>query len=55
MTAHGGQRQRCATLGSLPWLAMETVYSYKKDLRPGLIAAYHATPVRPFVLMERHV
>ena len=52
MTAHGGQTSAVATFGQPPWLAMETVYSYKKDLGPELLAAYHATPVRPFVLIE---
>ena len=52
MTAHGGQTTAVATYGQRPWLAVETVYSYKKDLGPELLAAYHATPVRPFVLIE---
>ncbi len=52
MTAHGGQTTAVATYGQRPWLAVETVYSYKTDLRPELLAAYHATPVRPFVLVE---
>ena len=52
MTAHGGQTTAIATYGQRPWLAIETVYSYKKDLRPELLAAYYATPVRPLVLIE---
>lgn len=52
MTAHGGQTTAVETYGDRPWLAVETVYSYKPDLVPQLLAAYRETPVRPFVLIE---
>jgi hypothetical protein len=52
MTAHGGQTTGVTTYGQRPWLAVETVYSYKPDLRPELLAAYGARPIRPFVLIE---
>jgi hypothetical protein len=52
MTAHGGQTTGVATYGQRPWLAVETVYSYKPDLGPELLAAYRERPGRPFVLIE---
>jgi uncharacterized protein DUF4038 len=52
MTAHGGQTTGVTTFGDRPWLAVETVYSYKPDLGPELRAAYRAQPIRPFVLIE---
>jgi Protein of unknown function (DUF4038) len=52
ITAHGGQTTGVTTYGHRPWLAVETVYSYKPDLGPELLAAYRARPVRPFVLIE---
>jgi hypothetical protein len=51
-TAHGGQTPAVATFGARPWLAIETVYSYKEELAPELLAAYRAEPVRPNVLIE---
>jgi Protein of unknown function (DUF4038) len=52
MTAHGGQTTAVTTYGQRPWLAVETVYSYKPDLGPELLAAFRAQPIRPFVLIE---
>ena len=52
MTAHGGQTSAVQTYGDRPWIAIDTVYSYKPDLGPELAAAYRARPIRPFVLIE---
>jgi uncharacterized protein DUF4038 len=52
MTAHGGQTTGATTFGDRSWLAVETVYSYKPDLGPELLAAYRERPIRPFVLIE---
>ena len=52
MTAHGGQTTGVTTYGKRRWLAMDTVYSYKPDLGPELLAAYRERPIRPFVLIE---
>jgi hypothetical protein len=52
ITAHGGQTSAVETYGDQPWLAVETVYNYKPDLRPALLRAYEQGPIRPFVLIE---
>jgi hypothetical protein len=52
MTAHGGQTSAVETYGDQSWLAIDTVYSYKDDLRPPLLEAWNRRPVRPFVLIE---
>jgi hypothetical protein len=52
ITAHGGQTSAVETYGNQPWLAIETVYNYKPDLRPALLRAYEQRPMRPFVLIE---
>ncbi len=52
MTAHGGQTSGVETYGQQPWLAIDTVYTYKDDLRPQLLDARARQPIRPFVLIE---
>ena len=52
MTAHGGQTTGVTTFGDRSWLEVETVYSYKPDPGPELLAAYRERPIRPFVLIE---
>ena len=52
ITAHGGQTAGIETYGDQPWLAIDTVYSYKDDLRPPLLEAWTRRPIRPFVLIE---
>jgi len=52
VTAHGGQTSGAETYGDQPWLAIDTVYSYKDDLRPPLLDAWTRRPIRPFVLIE---
>ena len=52
MTAHGGQTAAVETFGDRDWIAVDTVYSYLKDLREPLHAARVRRPQRPFVLIE---
>ena len=52
MTAHGGQTPAVETFGDRDWIAVDTVYSYLKDLREPLQAARVRRPQRPFVLIE---
>jgi hypothetical protein len=52
MTAHGGQTAGVETFGDREWIAVDTVYSYLKDLRAPLQAARERRPQRPFVLIE---
>jgi len=52
MTAHGGQTAAVETFGDGDWIAVDTVYSYLKDLREPLHAARMRRPQRPFVLIE---
>jgi uncharacterized protein DUF4038 len=52
MTAHGGQTAAVETFGDRDWIAVDTVYSYSKDLREPLQAARLRRPQRPFVLIE---
>ena len=52
MTAHGGQTAAVETFGDGDWIAVDTVYSYLKDLREPLHAARVRRPQRPFVLIE---
>jgi hypothetical protein len=51
-TAHGGQTSAVETYGNTRWLSIDTVYSYKPDLRPDLLRAREGRPARPFVLIE---
>jgi hypothetical protein len=52
VTAHGGQTSAVETYGNTRWLSIDTVYSYKPDLRPDLLRARLGRPARPFVLIE---
>ena len=52
MTAHGGQTSAVETFGDRDWIAVDTVYSYLKDLRAPLGTARDRRPQRPFVLIE---
>jgi Protein of unknown function (DUF4038) len=52
MTAHGGQTPGVETFGDREWIAVDTVYSYLKDLRGPLQTARERRPQRPFVLIE---
>jgi hypothetical protein len=52
VTAHGGQTSAVETYGDTRWLSIDTVYSYKPDLRPELRRARDGRPTRPFVLIE---
>ena len=52
VTAHGGQTSATETYGDTRWLSIDTVYSYKPDLRPELLLARRERPARPFVLIE---
>jgi len=52
VTAHGGQTSAVETYGNTRWLSIDTVYSYKPDLRPDLLRARYGRPARPFVLIE---
>lgn len=52
VTAHGGQTSAVETYGDTRWLSIDTVYSYKPDLRPDLLLARRGRPARPFVLIE---
>jgi hypothetical protein len=51
-TAHGGQTDAVTTFGDEPWLAIDNVYSYAKDLHRPLRIGFARTPPRPFVLIE---
>jgi len=52
MTGHGGQTAAVETFGDRDWIAVDTVYSYSKDLREPLHDARARRPQRPFVLIE---
>ena len=52
MTAHGGQSSAVSTFGDRPWIAVDTVYSYLKELHVPLLDTYRRQPIRPFVLIE---
>ncbi len=53
MTAHHSPGSSAvAAFGEQPWLSINTVYSYEKDLFRPLLGEYGRKPVRPFVLLE---
>jgi hypothetical protein len=53
MTAHHSPGSSAlAALGEQEWLAINTVYSYDKNLFRPLLAEYGRRPVHPFVLLE---
>ena len=53
-TAHGGSNDATDAFGDQPWLELDNVYRYVRDLYRPLRAGYARRPVRPFVLIETY-